>query len=88
NNVVDITNYILLYFGQPMHAFDFDKFDGKKIVARQAKEGENLVTLDGEERDLITDDIVISVADKAVALGGVMGGANTEIDNNSKTVVL
>ncbi len=47
-----------------------------------------MVTLDGEERDLITDDIVISVADKAVALGGVMGGANTEIDNNSKTVVL
>ncbi|MFM0762080.1 phenylalanine--tRNA ligase subunit beta [Streptococcus suis] len=88
NNVVDITNYILLYFGQPMHAFDFDKFDGKKIVARQAKDGENLVTLDGEERDLITDDIVISVGDKAVALGGVMGGANTEIDNSSKTVVL
>ncbi|MDQ8766068.1 B3/4 domain-containing protein, partial [Streptococcus ruminantium] len=70
NNVVDITNYILLYFGQPMHAFDFDKFEDKKIVVRQAKTGENLVTLDGEERNLIADDLVISVADKAVALAG------------------
>ncbi|MGT2711540.1 phenylalanine--tRNA ligase subunit beta [Streptococcus oriscaviae] len=88
NNVVDITNYILLYFGQPMHAFDLDKFEDKKIVARQAREGEKLVTLDAEERDLIEEDIVISVADKAVALGGVMGGADTEIDNSSKNIVL
>lgn len=88
NNVVDITNYILLYFGQPMHAFDLDKFEGKKIVARQAREGEKLVTLDAEERELIKEDIVISVADKAVALGGVMGGADTEIDNSSKNIVL
>ena len=75
NNVVDVTNYVLLYFGQPMHAFDLDKC-------------EKLVTLDGEERELTTEDIVITVADKPVALAGVMGGASTEIDNNSKNVVL
>ncbi|MFC3927465.1 phenylalanine--tRNA ligase subunit beta [Streptococcus caprae] len=88
NNVVDVTNYILLYFGQPMHAFDFDKFDGQAIVARDARQGETLVTLDGEERQLTTEDIVIAVNDKPVALGGVMGGQSTEIDSTSKTVVL
>lgn len=88
NNVVDVTNYVLLYFGQPMHAFDLDKFDGKKIIARQAKAGEKLVTLDGEERELIEEDIVISVNNQAVALAGVMGGKATEIDNTSRNVVL
>ena len=88
NNVVDVTNYILLYFGQPMHAFDLDKFEDSRIVARDAREGEKLVTLEGEERELTTEDIVITVADKPVALAGVMGGASTEIDNNSKNVVL
>ena len=88
NNVVDVTNYVLLYFGQPMHAFDLDKFEDSHIVARDAREGEKLVTLDGEERELTAEDIVITVADKSVALGGVMGGASTEIDDNSKNVVL
>lgn len=88
NNVVDVTNYILLYFGQPMHAFDFDKFENGDILARQAKAGESLITLDGEVRELTTEDIVITVNDKPVALGGVMGGQSTEIDANSKTVVL
>ncbi|MFA9467942.1 phenylalanine--tRNA ligase subunit beta [Streptococcus sp. E24BD] len=88
NNVVDVTNYILLYYGQPMHAFDLDKFDGNHIVARQARDGETIITLDGEERELVTDDIVISVNDKAVALAGVMGGQSTEIDETSKNVVL
>lgn len=88
NNVVDVTNYILLYFGQPMHAFDFDKFENGDILARQAKAGESLITLDGEARELTTEDIVITVNDKPVALGGVMGGQSTEIDANSKTVVL
>ncbi|MEQ9810023.1 phenylalanine--tRNA ligase subunit beta [Streptococcus jiangjianxini] len=88
NNVVDVTNYILLYFGQPMHAFDLDKFQGNQILARDARDGEKLVTLDGEERDLTADDIVITVADQPVALAGVMGGKDTEIDNSSKTVVL
>lgn len=88
NNVVDVTNYILLYFGQPMHAFDLDKFEDKKIVARQAKSAETLVTLDEVERELTEEDIVITVADKPVALGGVMGGASTEIDATSTNVVL
>lgn len=88
NNVVDVTNYVLLYFGQPMHAFDFDKFQDKKIVARQAYQGEKIVTLDGIERDLVAEDIVISVNDKAVALAGVMGGKDTEIDSKSQNVLL
>ncbi|MEX2804794.1 phenylalanine--tRNA ligase subunit beta [Streptococcus sp. H31] len=88
NNIVDITNYILLYFGQPMHAFDLDTFKGREIVARDAHDGETLVTLDGQKRELISDDIVISVADQAVALGGVMGGLATEINQQSNRVVL
>ena len=88
NNVVDVTNYVLLYFGQPMHAFDLNKFEDNKIVARNARAGEKLVTLDGEERELTEEDLVITVADKPVALAGVMGGQATEIDNDSKNVVL
>lgn len=88
NNVVDVTNYVLLYFGQPMHAFDFNKFESGDLLARQARNGEKIVTLDGEERDLIDQDIVIAVNDKPVALAGVMGGKATEIDSHSKTVVL
>ena len=88
NNVVDVTNYILLYFGQPMHAFDLDTFEGNQIVVREACAGEKLVTLDDEERELETSDLVIAVADKPVALAGVMGGAATEIYSQSSRVVL
>lgn len=88
NNVVDVTNYILLYFGQPMHAFDLDTFEGNQIVVREAHAGEKLVTLDDEERELETSDLVIAVADKPVALAGVMGGAATEISPQSSRVVL
>ena len=88
NNVVDVTNYILLYFGQPMHAFDLDTFEGNQIVVREARAGEKLVTLDDEERELETSDLVIAVADKPVALAGVMGGAATEISSQSRRVVL
>ncbi|MFQ6174947.1 phenylalanine--tRNA ligase subunit beta [Streptococcus anginosus] len=88
NNVVDVTNYILLYFGQPMHAFDLDTFEGNQIVVREACTGEKLVTLDDEERELETSDLVIAVADKPVALAGVMGGAATEISSQSSRVVL
>ncbi len=88
NNVVDVTNYILLYFGQPMHAFDLDTFEGNQIVVREARVGEKLVTLDDEERELETSDLVIAVADKPVALAGVMGGAATEISSQSSRVVL
>ena len=88
NNVVDVTNYILLYFGQPMHAFDLDTFKGNQIVVREACAGEKLVTLDDEERELEMSDLVIAVADKPVALAGVMGGAATEISSQSSRVVL
>ncbi|MDR1605476.1 MAG: phenylalanine--tRNA ligase subunit beta [Streptococcaceae bacterium] len=88
NNVVDVTNFVLLYFGQPLHAFDYDQFDEKKIVVRQAEAGERLTTLDGAERDLTAEDIVITVAGQAVALAGVMGGATTEITAESTTVLL
>ena len=88
NNVVDVTNYVLLTYGQPMHAFDLDKFDGSAIVAREAVAGEKLVTLDCEERELVAGDLVITVDNKPVALAGVMGGQSTEIDDNSKNVVL
>ena len=88
NNVVDVTNYILLYFGQPMHAFDLDTFEGDQIVVREARAGEKLVTLDGEERELEVSDLVITVADKPVALAGVMGGQATEISEKSSRVVL
>ena len=88
NNVVDVTNYILLYFGQPMHAFDLDTFEGTDIRVREARAGEKLVTLDGEERELETSDLVITVADKPVALAGVLGGEATEISEKSTRVVL
>lgn len=88
NNVVDVTNFILLYFGQPMHAFDLDTFEDNQIVVREACAGEKLVTLDDEERELETSDLVIAVADKPVALAGVMGGAATEISSQSSRVVL
>ncbi|MEW4354049.1 phenylalanine--tRNA ligase subunit beta [Streptococcus pneumoniae] len=88
NNVVDVTNYILLYFGQPMHAFDLDTFTGDQILVRLAKAGEKLVTLDGEARDLLETDMVITVDDKPVALAGIMGGAATEISERSTRIVL
>ncbi|KXT76234.1 phenylalanine--tRNA ligase subunit beta [Streptococcus sp. DD12] len=88
NNVVDVTNYILIYYGQPMHAFDLDTFADKTIAVRQALAGEHLVTLDGEDRELETSDLVITVADKPVALAGVMGGAATEISDQTTRVVL
>ena len=87
NNIVDITNYVLLEFGQPMHAFDKDLV-GDKIVVRDAKEGEVLETLDGEERKLKTNDLVITDGTRAIALGGVMGGKNTEVSEETKNIIL
>ncbi|MDR0921887.1 MAG: phenylalanine--tRNA ligase subunit beta [Lactobacillales bacterium] len=88
NNVVDVTNYILLYFGQPLHAFDQSKLTDKEILVRRAKAGETLVTLDEEERQLSSDNIVITNGGQPVALAGVMGGASTEIDDNTTSVAL
>ncbi|EAK3904458.1 phenylalanine--tRNA ligase subunit beta, partial [Campylobacter jejuni] len=81
NNIVDVTNYILLDYGQPLHAFDLDKLGSKQVVVRLAKEGEVLVTLDGEERKLQPNDIVITANDVPVALAGTMGGLETEISD-------
>ena len=87
NNVVDITNYVMLEYGCPLHAFDFDKLDGYLCV-RRAKEGEKLVTLDEVERELTSDTVVIATKDKPVCLGGVFGGLNSEIDSNTTALAL
>ena len=87
NNVVDISNYILMEYGQPLHTFDGDKL-GNKIVVRNANEGEKFVTLDEIERTLTKDDIVITDGIKPVCLGGVMGGLNTGVDENTTNIIL
>jgi len=87
NNVVDITNYVMLEYGTPFHAFDFDKLNGYLCV-RRAKEGEKLTTLDGVERTLTTDSVLIATKDEGVCLAGVFGGANSEIDDNTKNIAL
>lgn len=87
NNVVDITNYVLLEFGTPLHAFDLDKLNGYLCV-RRAQEGEKLVTLDEVERELTHETVVIATEKEPVCLGGVFGGANSEIDENSKNIAL
>ncbi|MFC4651896.1 phenylalanine--tRNA ligase subunit beta [Lactococcus nasutitermitis] len=88
NNVVDVTNYIMMYYGQPLHSFDFDQFGSDEILVRQATENEKLTTLDGEERTLESEDIVITANGKPVALGGVMGGLDSEITAKTSTVAL
>ena len=87
NNIVDITNYVMLEMGQPMHAFDINSIEGKHITVRRAKNGEKIITLDEEERELNSDDLVIADDKKAVAIAGVMGGMNSEIEKDTKTVV-
>jgi phenylalanyl-tRNA synthetase beta chain len=88
SNVVDVTNLLLLEYGQPLHAFDLDLLRGKQIVIRQAKAGEAFATLDGVERKLDSDDLVICDGGGPVALAGVMGGANTEIRDTTTRVLL
>ena len=87
NNVVDITNYVLLEYGTPLHAFDLDKLDGYLCV-RRANEGETIVTLDEVERKLTHDSVVIATQDKPVCIGGVFGGANSEVDDNTRNIAL
>lgn len=88
NNVVDITNYILLEYGQPLHAFDYDRLGSKEIVVRRAHEGEKMVTLDEVERTLTNDHLVITNGDAPVAMAGVMGGANSEVQEDTTVVLL
>ena len=87
NNVVDISNYVMLEFGQPLHFFDYNKL-GEEIVVRDAKEDEEIITLDGEKRILSSDDIVITDGKVPVCIAGVMGGANTEVDDNTKNILI
>ena len=88
NNVVDITNYILLECNQPLHAFDMDKIKDKKIIIRNAKQNEKLITLDDIERNLEKSDIVIADTQKGHCLGGIMGGQISEVNDNTKNIFL
>ncbi|MDP4093664.1 MAG: phenylalanine--tRNA ligase subunit beta [Bacillota bacterium] len=87
NNIVDITNFVMLELGQPMHAFDLEYVKSKKIVVRRAYENETIKTLDDQDRKLDTDMLVIADGERAVAVAGVMGGANSEILDTTKTIL-
>ena len=87
NNIVDITNYVMLEYGQPMHAFDYRYVKGGKIIVRRAEEGEELTTLDGQVRKLTANHLVIADETRAVGLAGIMGGENSEIVDDTTDVV-
>lgn len=88
NTVVDVTNYVSLETGQPLHAFDFDKTEGNKITVRDARDFKTIVTLDGQERALAPEDLLICDAKGPIAIAGVMGGENSEVDENTSSVLL
>lgn len=88
SNIVDLTNFVMLEYGQPLHAFDLNELSNHEIIVRQAKEGEMLVTLDGTERKLSSADIVIADGEKSIGLAGVMGGLNSEIKSSTSSVLL
>ena len=88
NNVVDITNYILLEYGQPLHAFDYDRLGSKEIVTRRAKDAEKITTLDDTERTLSSNHLVVTNGLEPVAIAGVMGGANSEVKDDTTTVII
>jgi len=88
SNVVDVTNYVMLELGQPMHAFDLDRIQGGLLRVRRAREGEPLVTLDGKQRTLVADDLVIEDVRGAQSLAGTMGGADTEVNDGTTRVLL
>jgi phenylalanyl-tRNA synthetase beta chain len=88
NNIVDLTNYVMYELGQPLHAFDLDRLNGGRIIVRRARLGEKLVTLDGKERLLTPEMLVIADASRPVALAGVMGGRETEVTSATKNILL
>lgn len=88
NNVVDVTNYIMLEMGQPLHAYDFDLLKGGKIIVRRAYDGEKITLINGDEKILSEDVLVIADTERAVGIGGIMGGKDTEINDDTKNVLL
>ena len=87
NNLVDITNYVMAEYGQPMHAFDLDTIEGHHIIVKRAKDGESFMTLDGQERTLDSDMLMINDANKAIGIAGIMGGENSKITDSVQTMV-
>lgn len=88
NNVVDITNYLMLETGQPLHAYDFDLIKGSKLIARRARSGEKIILINNEEKELDENILVIADIEKPVGIGGVMGGKETEVSENTKNILL
>ena len=88
NNIVDVTNFVMLELGQPIHAYDLEALEGRKLVARRAKENEKIVTIDQNERDLNNNMLVIADAEKPACIAGVMGGYYSEISDNTKIMAL
>ena len=88
NNIVDITNFVMLEYGQPLHAFDINQVKGGKIIVENAKDGEVFTTLDGTERTLTDDMLLIKDAERGIAIAGVMGGLNSEIEEDTKTIIV
>ncbi|MFC1951957.1 phenylalanine--tRNA ligase subunit beta, partial [Chloroflexota bacterium] len=88
NNIVDITNYVMLEYGQPLHAFDYNRIRGKKVIVRRATGGETIVSLDGMKRALSKDMLVIADGEGVVAIAGVMGGANSEVTEQTTSILL
>jgi phenylalanyl-tRNA synthetase beta chain len=88
NNVVDVTNYVMMESGQPLHAFDYDLLEGGGIVVRKAGDTGDFVTLDGQKRSLTPEDLLICDLKKPVALAGVMGGLNTEVNGRTRNILL
>jgi len=88
NNIVDITNFVMLEYGQPLHSFDYEKIAGKGIIVRRARGGEKITSLDGVERQLTREMLVIADKERAVAVAGIMGGANSEVTENTTSILL
>ena len=88
NNIVDVTNYVMMELGQPLHAFDFDRLRERRIVVRKAEPGERFTTLDGAERDLPEKAVLICDGVGPVAIGGIMGGLNSEIEPDTRNVLI
>ncbi|MFH1382814.1 MAG: phenylalanine--tRNA ligase subunit beta [Chloroflexota bacterium] len=88
NNIVDVTNYVMLEYGQPLHSFDYERLRGKKIIVRRAADGESIISLDGNDRNLTEEMLVIADAERAVAVAGVMGGLNSEVTSGTTEILL